>query len=175
MVGLGSLDRVCVLFAAVAAGLLSACSVPGVDAVQGSLHGSGAHAYAPDTHCQVGLLFLRDYDRVTGTLGLQVDAARENLNAAHDEASSRAALQKLAGVLDSFDSALGALEAPPAESSLLASVVASGGDLAREARVVAGQPAGSRDVAAFDAAVQMRTASIRALSLRVTLLRSECA
>jgi len=149
---------------------LAACTSP----AHGDVRGARVSTYAADTDCQAAVPFLRGYDQVTATFDPRLDTARRELNAARNEASSRAALLRLAATLESYDAALGFLPAPPSDAALVEDVVSAGGRMAEQARLLAAQPAGSRDVGGFDAALEARTAATRTLALRATLLRSEC-
>lgn len=104
----------------------------------------------------------------------QLETARQDLNAAHDEAGSRAALKRIAAILVAYDSELAMLPAPASETAALNSLISADGAMAGQVRALASEPAGARDVASFDAAVQSRAESSRALSLEVTFLRYEC-
>ena len=159
----------CALLVAVAS--LPACSVPGG---LGDVQSSSSHSYSADTECQGALPFVIAYRRLSAQFEPQLEAARVVLNAATDDPRSRAALERIAATLEAYDSALATLPAPGRDAPLLSSAVRAGALMAMQARTLAAEPAGSRDVAAFDAAVIGRRDASRALSLRVSLLHSEC-
>jgi hypothetical protein len=150
-----------------AAALLLAC---------GSQTSAAPPAYSVDVECQRGLPFAKAYDQLAGRYDPLVENARQRLQAARSVDEARSALDDLAGVLDQYDAALLALNAPDSETAqLLAAAVAAGSAMSREARRIgaAADPAAASQEQ-WPAVTSRRVEANRNLAMKAAFFSAEC-